>query len=120
MKRTLPARMLAHGDVVDVETALPSAIVCALPVLTAVAYDIARGSVAAYYPEANALVPAEPLSRPAQRDPVLQIRAGEGLARSIRSKLRVRRVPDDFQMTRAVSVVTTGRPLREILTGTDL
>jgi anaerobic selenocysteine-containing dehydrogenase len=53
----LAARMLAHGDVVDVETALPSGNCLRLTGLTAVAYDIARGSVAAYYPEANALVP---------------------------------------------------------------
>jgi anaerobic selenocysteine-containing dehydrogenase len=53
----LDARMLAHGDVVDVETALPSGNRLRLKGLTAVAYDIARGSVAAYYPEANALVP---------------------------------------------------------------
>jgi len=53
----LAARMLAHGDVVDVETALPSGNRLRLTGLTAVAYDIARGSVAAYYPEANALVP---------------------------------------------------------------
>jgi anaerobic selenocysteine-containing dehydrogenase len=52
----LAAHMLAHGDVVDVETALPSGNRLRLT-LTAVAYDIARGSVAAYYPEANALVP---------------------------------------------------------------
>jgi molybdopterin-dependent oxidoreductase alpha subunit len=53
----LAARKLAHGDVVDVETALPSGDRLRLSGLTAVAYDIARGSVAAYYPEANALVP---------------------------------------------------------------
>jgi anaerobic selenocysteine-containing dehydrogenase len=55
----LAARELAHGDVVDVETALPSGNRLRLSGLTAVAYDIARGSVAAYYPEANALVPLD-------------------------------------------------------------
>ena len=47
---------LEHGDQVRIETA-------ALPgqrrtlELTAIAHDIARGSVAAYYPEANVLMP---------------------------------------------------------------
>ena len=53
----LATRLLEHGDVVDVETAIPSSNCLRLTGLTAVAYDIARGSVAAYYPEANALVP---------------------------------------------------------------
>jgi molybdopterin-dependent oxidoreductase alpha subunit len=50
---------LEHGDVVDVETALPSARPLRLERFTAIAYDIARGSVAAYYPEANVLVPLD-------------------------------------------------------------
>ena len=53
----LAARKLEHGDLVDVETALASGKPLRLARLTAVAYDIARGSVAAYYPEANVLVP---------------------------------------------------------------
>lgn len=53
----LASRKLDHGDVVDVETALASGIPLRLVGLTAVAYDIAPGSVATYYPEANALVP---------------------------------------------------------------
>jgi molybdopterin-dependent oxidoreductase alpha subunit len=53
----LISRKLEHGDVVDVETALASDVPLRLLGLTAVAYDIAPGSVAAYYPEANALVP---------------------------------------------------------------
>jgi anaerobic selenocysteine-containing dehydrogenase len=53
----LAAHNLEQGDVVDVETALPSGAPLRLEGLTAVAYDIALGSVAAYYPEANALVP---------------------------------------------------------------
>jgi len=54
----LEARGLQHGDVVDVET------LCGddddapriLSGLTAVAFDIAAGSVATYYPEANSLI----------------------------------------------------------------
>ena len=53
----LTSRKLEHGDMVDVETALGSGIPLRIVGLTAVAYDIATGSVAAYYPEANALVP---------------------------------------------------------------
>jgi molybdopterin-dependent oxidoreductase alpha subunit len=53
----LASRNLEHGDMVDVETALASGIPLRLMGLTAVAYDIAPGSVATYYPEANALVP---------------------------------------------------------------
>jgi anaerobic selenocysteine-containing dehydrogenase len=49
---------LAHGDVVQVETALPSGEPRRLS-LTAIAHDIARGSVAAYSPEANGLVPLD-------------------------------------------------------------
>jgi molybdopterin-dependent oxidoreductase alpha subunit len=53
----LVVRKLEHGDVVDVETALASDIPLRLVGLTAVVYDIAPGSVATYYPEANAIVP---------------------------------------------------------------
>ena len=53
----LAIRKLDHGDMVDVETVLASGVPLRLEGLTAVAYDIAAGSVAAYYPEANALVP---------------------------------------------------------------
>jgi molybdopterin-dependent oxidoreductase alpha subunit len=72
----LEANGLEHGDCVDVETALvpparhkepgqpgePGASLCEprrLTGYTAIAHDIARGSVAAYYPEANCLVPLE-------------------------------------------------------------
>jgi anaerobic selenocysteine-containing dehydrogenase len=48
---------LEHGDLVDVETALPSDEPRRLKGLTVIAYKIARGSVGAYYPEANCLVP---------------------------------------------------------------
>lgn len=53
----LATRGLAHGDVVDVEAALPGGSPRRLAGLAAVAYDIARGSAAACYPEANAPVP---------------------------------------------------------------
>jgi molybdopterin-dependent oxidoreductase alpha subunit len=49
---------LSHGDLVWVETALPGGGERRLK-LTAVAHDIARGSVAAYYPEANVLAPLD-------------------------------------------------------------
>jgi molybdopterin-dependent oxidoreductase alpha subunit len=55
----LAARGLNHGDLVDLEARVPgedSAAPRLLRGLTAVAYDIAPGSVAAYYPEANCLV----------------------------------------------------------------
>jgi len=48
---------LKQGDVIDIQTALPSFEHLQLNGFIAVAYDIARGSVAAYYPEANCLVP---------------------------------------------------------------
>jgi molybdopterin-dependent oxidoreductase alpha subunit len=48
---------IEHGDIVDIETVLPGGVGLRLGGFTAVAYDIARGSVAAYYPEANALLP---------------------------------------------------------------
>ncbi|HEX4742546.1 MAG TPA: FdhF/YdeP family oxidoreductase [Caulobacteraceae bacterium] len=49
---------LEHGDAVWVEPALPDGAQRRLQ-LTAIAHDIARGSVAAYYPEANGLVPMD-------------------------------------------------------------
>ncbi len=55
----LQAHGIEHGDAVEIETALPSDPPLRLGGLTAIAYDIARGSVAAYYPEANCLVPLE-------------------------------------------------------------
>jgi anaerobic selenocysteine-containing dehydrogenase len=54
----LAALGLEHGDRVEIETALPSDRPRRLG-LTAIAHDIARGSVAAYYPEANGLVPLD-------------------------------------------------------------
>jgi len=49
---------LAHGDLVEIETALPAGEPRRLT-LTAIVYEITRGSVAAYYPEANGLVPLD-------------------------------------------------------------
>ena len=47
---------MAQGDAVRIETALLSGRPRTLE-LTAIGHDIARGSVAAYYPEANVLMP---------------------------------------------------------------
>jgi molybdopterin-dependent oxidoreductase alpha subunit len=48
---------LEHGDCVDIETALDLPISLRMRNITVVAYDIARGSVATYYPEGNCLIP---------------------------------------------------------------
>lgn len=53
----LAANHIAHGDSIDIETALPSETPLRLTGFTAIAHNIARGSIAAYYPEANGLVP---------------------------------------------------------------
>ncbi len=50
-------RGLAHGDCIDIETALDLPIPLRLRNMTAVVYDMARGSIATYYPEGNCLVP---------------------------------------------------------------
>jgi anaerobic selenocysteine-containing dehydrogenase len=55
----LAAQNLQHGDIVDVETALPAASPRRLSGYTVVAYKIANGSVGAYYPEANVLLPLD-------------------------------------------------------------
>jgi molybdopterin-dependent oxidoreductase alpha subunit len=49
---------LEHGDLVDIETVI-SGRQLRLKNITAIAYAIAKGSVAAYYPEANVLVPLD-------------------------------------------------------------
>ncbi|MGB3424533.1 MAG: FdhF/YdeP family oxidoreductase [Castellaniella sp.] len=54
----LAAHGLAHGDLVDIET-VSSSRRLRLENITAIEYNIARGSVAAYYPEANVLVPLD-------------------------------------------------------------
>jgi molybdopterin-dependent oxidoreductase alpha subunit len=53
----LATRQIEHGDIIDVETVLPGSKKLSLNGFTAIAYDIPRGSVAAYYPEANCLIP---------------------------------------------------------------
>ncbi|HWT72580.1 MAG TPA: FdhF/YdeP family oxidoreductase [Oxalicibacterium sp.] len=58
-ERDLAARGLQHGDLVDVEAVIQHDDPARRRVvrgLTAVAFDIAPGSAAAYYPEANPLV----------------------------------------------------------------
>jgi len=50
---------LEHGDTVDIISTLPDGTNRRLSGVTAVAFDIAVGSVAAYYPEANCLLPLE-------------------------------------------------------------
>jgi molybdopterin-dependent oxidoreductase alpha subunit len=50
---------IAHGDTIDLETVLPLASPLKLKGMTAVEYDISRGSVAMYYPEGNILVPLD-------------------------------------------------------------
>jgi molybdopterin-dependent oxidoreductase alpha subunit len=60
----LAARGLVHGDVVDVETVSnEDEAPRILAGLTAVAFDIAAGSVAAYYPEANNLIAIDQYDR---------------------------------------------------------
>ena len=53
----LRERGLEHGDCIDIETALDLPQPLRLRNMTAVVYDIARGSIATYYPEGNCLVP---------------------------------------------------------------
>jgi molybdopterin-dependent oxidoreductase alpha subunit len=56
----LAARGLEHGDLIDIEAAAQPGDPDGQPItvsgITAVAYEIPRGSAAAYYPEMNALV----------------------------------------------------------------
>lgn len=53
---------LEHGDRVDITTALPDSEL-RLNDITVVAYHIASGTVGAYYPEANVLVPLDYLDK---------------------------------------------------------
>jgi anaerobic selenocysteine-containing dehydrogenase len=56
-EKDLSRRGLKHGDRVDITVAFDSTgIERAMRNLTAVAYNIAEGSIASYYPEANVLV----------------------------------------------------------------
>jgi len=54
----LSALDLQHGDLVDIETAADGRVM-ELRGLTAIEHPIAAGTVAAYYPEANVLVPLD-------------------------------------------------------------
>jgi molybdopterin-dependent oxidoreductase alpha subunit len=54
----MAAQGIEHGDLVDIETVTPGRTLY-LKGITAIVYSIARGSVAAYYPEANVLVPLD-------------------------------------------------------------
>jgi anaerobic selenocysteine-containing dehydrogenase len=53
----LAARGLQHGDQIDLESAFADGTPLHLKSFTAISYEIAPGSVAAYYPEANVLLP---------------------------------------------------------------
>lgn len=53
---------LEHGDRVDITTALEGSVQ-RLEDITVVAYNIASGTVGAYYPEANVLVPLDYLDK---------------------------------------------------------
>jgi len=55
----LASRGIAHGDAIVVETAFGGEGERTLRNVIAVAYPIARGSVATYYPEGNCLVPLD-------------------------------------------------------------
>jgi anaerobic selenocysteine-containing dehydrogenase len=58
-ERDLASRGLEHGDLVDISVVTEAGSKPGKRVmrnLTAVAYEIAQGSVATYYPEANVLV----------------------------------------------------------------
>lgn len=73
---------IEHGDLVDVETAVPGRPL-RMEKMTAIAYDISPGSVGAYYPEANALVPLDYIDKecgtPSYKSaPVRVIRSGVG------------------------------------------
>jgi molybdopterin-dependent oxidoreductase alpha subunit len=56
-KQDLAARGLQHGDQIDLVSAFAGGTPLQLKNFTAISYQIAPGSVAAYYPEANVLLP---------------------------------------------------------------
>ena len=87
-KEDLAEHKLEHGDIVDIETALPNGERNRLEGFTVIAYDIARGSVAAYYPEANGLVPLS-YHDEQQRHAFVQVSAGQDhTARRVSGALR--------------------------------
>lgn len=58
----MAARGLEHGDLVEIETATKKGAP-SLDGITVIEYDIALGSVAAYYPEANVLAPLDNIDK---------------------------------------------------------
>ena len=57
-RNDMAARGLEHGDLVAIETISPTRAL-RLANITAIEFEIAAGTVAAYYPEANVLVPLD-------------------------------------------------------------
>jgi anaerobic selenocysteine-containing dehydrogenase len=55
----LADRKLEHGDVITIETALATGAPLQLIGFTAIAYNVPKGSIGAYYPEANVLIPLD-------------------------------------------------------------
>ncbi len=96
-EQDMAAQGLEHGDRVDIHTALPGSALT-LEDITVVAYGIAPGTVGAYYPEANVLVPLNYLDEESgtpsyksvpvrltlrsERDPSAGRRALKGIAQS--------------------------------------
>ena len=80
----LAARGLENGSLIDVETAFTNGLPRRLRGYTAIAYNIPSGSVAAYYPEANCLVPLEHADAqsgtPGYKSVPVKIRAAPGAA----------------------------------------
>ena len=81
----LSTRGLSHGDLVDVTVDNPASSAPSdrtMRRLTAVAYKIAQGSVATYYPEANVLVALDHYDAksgtPSYKSTPVQIRASVG------------------------------------------
>ncbi len=79
----LAGRGLEHGDLVDIETVTPGRRL-RLSKITAIAYNIAPGSVAAYYPEANVLVP---LDYPRQGERHALVQVGSGARQALGARL---------------------------------
>lgn len=79
----LAALGLEHGDVVDVETICTDRTLT-LKGITAIEYKIAPGSVAAYYPEANVLVPLDYIDKesgtPSYKSVPVRVRRSEATA----------------------------------------
>jgi anaerobic selenocysteine-containing dehydrogenase len=61
-EQDLARRGLSHGDLIDIVLDRPDSAPRALRRVTAVAYNIPQGSVAAYYPESS-MAPIRPILR---------------------------------------------------------